>query len=299
MLFLFSLVTVIATWVLLMIGGVVNPMGASMACPDWYFIPTCNGELLPEMVGGVLYEHGHRLWASGVGILTLIQCVWIFAKGNELRRLRIAAFVSVFLVALQGTLGGVTVLLGLNAILSSLHLLTAMIFFCLLIYLTWNLTERNDRIASATTTSSALQLSFVLILLQILLGGVVRHLGAGMACGNDWVSCGPELWPSWHLGQLHMIHRILGYTVFVVLLWSNLKAFREAQQNHDKSGLYLSVLPAVLVVVQIALGLVTVATIRSVPVVAAHTAVAALLLAAQWVLVLKRQNPKKHEMRIA
>ena len=70
--FAFSILTVVSTWLLLVIGGLVNPMGASMACPDWYFFPTCNGELLPEMTGGVLYEHGHRLVASTVGLLTLL-----------------------------------------------------------------------------------------------------------------------------------------------------------------------------------------------------------------------------------
>src|SRR5580704_11003722 len=68
--FYFSLVTIFATWCLLIVGGLVNPMGASMACPDWYFFPTCNGELWPDMVGGVLYEHGHRLAASVVGYST-------------------------------------------------------------------------------------------------------------------------------------------------------------------------------------------------------------------------------------
>ena len=47
--FRLAFATTVATWILLLIGGLVNPMGASMACPDWYFIPTCNGELLPEM----------------------------------------------------------------------------------------------------------------------------------------------------------------------------------------------------------------------------------------------------------
>ncbi|HXW60363.1 MAG TPA: hypothetical protein VEK06_02380, partial [Myxococcota bacterium] len=71
-LFCLALLTLVATWILLIIGGLVNPMGASMACPDWYFFPTCNGQLLPPMKGGVLYEHGHRLVASLVGLFTLL-----------------------------------------------------------------------------------------------------------------------------------------------------------------------------------------------------------------------------------
>lgn len=287
MLFYFSMATVIATWLLLLIGGIVNPMGASLACPDWYFIPTCNGELLPEMVGGVLYEHGHRLWASAVGLMTLTQCVWIFTKGAQVQRLRKAALASVFLVAAQGTFGGVTVLLGLNAILSSLHLLTAMVFFCLLIYLAWNLAGHGEQAATVSLPDASLKLGFILVLAQILLGGAVRHFGAGMACGDDWMSCGPQFWPAWHLGQLHMLHRILGYCVAGVLLFSNVRAYLLATIMKDQTGRLLSVLPSGLVIVQIALGLLTVATVRSVPVVVAHTAIGALVLAAQFALVLR------------
>lgn len=285
MLYIFSLATIVATWMLLLIGGIVNPMGASLACPDWYFIPTCNGELLPEMTGGVLYEHGHRLWASAVGIMTLILCVWIFAKGAQTRALRSFAVASVVLVALQGTLGGVTVLLGLNAVLSSLHLLCAMVFLCLLIFIAWSLAAPSEQAPYASSYTLVLT-AFILILVQILLGGAVRHLGAGLACGDDWMSCGPSLWPSWHLGQIHMLHRLFGYFAGGVLIVSNIRTYSWAKE--------FALMPSVLLAVQIALGLFTVATVRSVPVVVAHTAVGALVLASQFILVLKasrRQNP--------
>jgi heme A synthase len=283
MLYIFSLITVVATWMLLLIGGIVNPMGASLACPDWYFIPTCNGELLPDMVGGVLYEHGHRLWASAVGVLTLLQCIWIFSKGKETRGLRSVALLSVVLVAIQGTLGGVTVLLGLNPLLSSLHLLTAMVFLCLLIFMSYKLSGASEREERASS-DSLVKVAFLLVLAQILLGGIVRHLGAGLACGDDWVSCGPQFWPSWNLGQLHMLHRLFGYFVGVVLIVSNFRAYAWAKE--------FAFVPSLLLLVQITLGLVTVATVRSVPVVAAHTAVGALLLAAQFVLVLRASRTR-------
>lgn len=284
MLYIFSIFTVFATWVLLLIGGIVNPMGASLACPDWYFIPTCNGELLPDMVGGVLYEHGHRLWASGVGILTLIQCIWIFAKGDKTRHVRIPAFLSVLLVAIQGTLGGITVLLGLNAWLSSLHLLTAMLFLCLLIFISFKLEQPTVK-AGRPSSDSPATVAFMLILVQILIGGVVRHLGAGLACGDDWLTCGPAFWPSWHLGQIHMVHRLFAFFVAAVVVVSN---FRSASWAGP-----FAFLPTGLLVVQIALGLLTVATVRSVPIVVAHTALGALVLASQFLLVLRashRQN---------
>jgi heme A synthase len=291
MLHIFSLITVVATWILLLIGGIVNPMGASLACPDWYFIPTCNGELLPAMVDGVLYEHGHRLWASAVGLLTLVQCGWIFAKGKETRDLRFSAILSVVLVAVQGTLGGVTVLLGLNALLSSLHLLTAMLFLCVLIFISFKLIAPKIEFKMKGPDSLA-TIAFVLILVQILLGGAVRHLGAGLACGDDWMSCGPQFWPASHLAQLHMTHRLFGYFVAAIVVVSNLRSASWAG--------VIAYVPTGLLVVQVALGLLTVATVRSVPVVVAHTAIGALVLAAQFLIVLKassRQNQRLSAQR--
>ena len=273
----FSWVLIFLTWVLLWIGGLVNPMGASLACPDWYFFPTCNGELLPAMTGGVLFEHGHRLWASMVGALTVLFSIVIWRTQQD-RLLRGLSVLGVIAVALQGTLGGLTVLMGLNAVLSTMHLVVAMSFFCLLIYMALRLSNALNGKLNRYFLSA-----FVLTFVQILLGGLIRHVGAGMACGNDWLSCGPEFWPAWHLGQLHMLHRLLGYTVLVVIGWTSVK---QAGQT------LWAIAPMVLVCVQVILGLWTVGSMRAPYVVAMHTAIGALTLASLWVLMLTVQ-PRK------
>lgn len=270
-LFNFSCVLIFLTWVLLWIGGLVNPMGASLACPDWYFVPTCNGELLPAMTGGVLYEHGHRLWASMVGICTVILAVGIWRTQKD-RVLRGLSLVAVLGVALQGALGGVTVLLGLNAVLSTMHLIVAMSFFCLLIYMSLRMGNALEQ-----PIDKIFLTAFALTFVQILLGGLIRHVGAGMACGDDWLSCGPVFWPSWHLGQLHMLHRLVGYTLAVVIGWACVKQFQKTS---------LAWVPLILVIIQVILGLWTVGSMRSPYVVAMHTAIGALTLGSLWVLAL-------------
>ncbi len=267
----FSWLVVVCTWILLVIGGLVNPMGASLACPDWYFVPTCNGELFPEMKGGVLYEHGHRLWASLVGILTLALAIMIWRNVKTDRVTRIGGIVAVLAVALQGTFGGLTVLVGLSPTLSTIHLCLAMAFFCLLIYLALRLGSDQRISRGYTGFLHAFYLTFV----QILLGGLIRHVGAGMACGNDWLSCGPEFWPSWGLGQLHMVHRLVGYALLMVIGWVSIKQLKVTRW---------AIVPLGLVMFQVLLGLVTVATLRHAHVVAMHTAIGALTLASLWVL---------------
>ncbi len=279
MVFYFSLLTVLATWILLIIGGLVNPMGASMACPDWYFFPTCNGQLLPDMVGGVLYEHGHRLVASSVGILVVILTFLCWRSKLVDRLTKRLSLAALLLVVIQGTLGGITVLVNLSALISTLHLVCAMVFFALLVAISFRLSPSYKPMPVFEKSQWAMLVAIILTLGQLVYGGVVRHMGAGLACGEDLIGCGPELWPSWFYGQLHMGHRILGYVIFFVVLYAGLKSRNYAKAQGDKLLSLLAIVPILITFCQIALGLMAIYTVRSPAVVAMHTGFGALLLA--------------------
>lgn len=287
--FYFAVFTTLMTFVLLLIGGVVNPMGASMACPDWYFVPTCNGEMLPEMKGGVLFEHGHRLWASTVGLLTLILCALVW-KSAVSARLKMGGLLALFLVVVQGIMGGVTVLLGLNYIISTLHLLIGIGFFSLLVLLSLQLSPlRQSRLWTSPSLSGWYGLTLAVAVIQLCLGGLVRHKGAILACGNDLIACGDGFWPTWELGKLHMLHRFVGYLLAGLIFNISISGFKKA----PKSLRYLCALPFGLVVVQIALGITAVATLRSVPIVVAHTGVGALIIAVLFIQYVVAANQLK------
>src|SRR3954468_13871861 len=93
-----------ATFILLVIGGTVNPTGSSLACPEPTIV--CDGQLFPPMVGGVLYEHGHRLAAMTVGLLQIALTVMLFSRRRSMRRL---AVILLGMVIAQGLLGAITV----------------------------------------------------------------------------------------------------------------------------------------------------------------------------------------------
>ena len=291
--FYFSLLAVFSTWLLLIIGGLVNPMGASMACPDWYFFPTCNGELLPDMSGGVLYEHGHRLVATLVGIFTLILTLLCW-RNDQIDRLtkRLSLF-ALLLVIVQGTLGGITVLLNLSAIVSTLHLTCAMVFFSLLIGISFRLTPNFRPMRLFEKSQWGMLIAISLTLIQLVYGGIVRHMGAGLACGDDLIGCGPSLWPSWFYGQLHMGHRILGYAIFFVVLYAAVKSRKLAFMKQDKFLAMLSLLPVIITFCQIGLGLLAIYTIRSAAILALHTGFGALLLASLLTVYLLQLQPSK------
>src|SRR6266550_6003686 len=108
----FALLTAFATLALICFGGLVTSHGAGMAVPDW---PNTFGQNLfffpaSKWVGGIFYEHTHRLVASGVGFLTTILAVWLWMRESRrwLRWLGVIAFLG---VVLQGVLGGLRVVL--------------------------------------------------------------------------------------------------------------------------------------------------------------------------------------------
>jgi len=108
----FAVFTALATLILIGIGGLVTSHEAGLSVPDWPTTYGYNMFLFPPSywMGGILYEHTHRLFASFVGLLTTILAVWLWIK--EPRRwvqwLGVAAF---FGVVLQGVLGGLRVTL--------------------------------------------------------------------------------------------------------------------------------------------------------------------------------------------
>lgn len=288
-LYYFALFTTLMTFILLLIGGIVNPMGASMACPDWYFVPTCNGELLPEMTGGVLFEHGHRLWASSVGFLTIILAISLW-RSTHAKALKMCGLWALALVIIQGIMGGVTVLLGLNFVLSSLHLLTGIGFFCLLLIITLKLSPlKTSSLWTSLSMKKWYKSALHVAVLQIALGALVRHKGAILACGNDLIGCGDSFWPAWDLGKLHMTHRFIAYVLFALIMKISLSGYDKAPAKMR----FWTLVPFILVLLQIALGMGAIASLRATSIVVLHTGIGALIAAILVVQVVVVRNAAK------
>src|SRR5436309_1267472 len=103
----FALLTALATLCLIAIGGLVTSHDAGMAVPDWPTTYGYNMFFFPfsYWVGGIFYEHSHRLFASFVGLLTTILAAWLWVKESR-RWLRWMGVLAFFAVVLQGLLGG-------------------------------------------------------------------------------------------------------------------------------------------------------------------------------------------------
>src|SRR5437667_7843025 len=172
-----AVITAGATLLLIFVGGLVTNTGSALAVPDWPTTFGYNMFLYPwsAMVGGVFYEHSHRLIGSVVGLLTLALAAALWRRGGRLRTLGLVAAVA---VAVQGLLGGLRVVL-LQDVLAIVHGCLAQIFFALLAVIVL-LTSRHARAPLAPIAPSTRSLAIaaaVVAYAQIVLGALVTHAG--------------------------------------------------------------------------------------------------------------------------
>ncbi len=282
---------ILAGLVILLIaaGALVKSKEAGLSVPDW---PLSYGSLNPPgwwHLDAIRAEHGHRLFAGTVALLTVVLAVWLSRSERRPGVRRLGGF-AVAAVLAQALLGGLTVLLFLPPAVSISHAALAELFLCLVASIAvvtspryWGGDEAPEeevaplrRLAFATTG---------LIYLQILLGALVRHNGAGLAIPDFPLAFG-RLVPAhfdWKIG-LHYSHRIGALLVLILLTWTVVRVFRH---HADLGALTRPALAmALLVVAQISLGGAVVLTGRTVWVNTLHVATGASLLAASLVLSL-------------
>lgn len=164
------------TALLIFAGGLVTSTGSGLSVPDW---PLSYGSLFPPMIGGIRFEHTHRLIAGTVALLTfgLALFVWFKEKRPAVRWTGVAAFGAVLLQAL---LGGLTVIFLLPAWISVFHACLAQTFFCIVASVAL-MTSREwiERPAVESDVARSLQRLLVVttafIYLQLIAGAVVRH----------------------------------------------------------------------------------------------------------------------------
>ena len=277
-----------ATLVLLAAGASVTSTGSGLAVPDW---PLSFGQFFPPMVGGVLFEHGHRMIAGVVLVLTTILTVWIFREEKRVWVKRVAGFALIALVA-QALLGGLTVLFKLPTPISVSHAGLAQIFFCLTIGIAmftsprWRSPGQSRQTADATTLRRLALATTLVIYIQILVGAVMRHMGAGLAIPDFPLSYGGLFPPYFSTPILiHFAHRVGALAVTVVVIWLGVRVVRDHREDT------LLVRPAIVLMsalgVQVFLGALTIWTRRAVIPTTAHVAVGAVVLAASLVLTLR------------
>jgi cytochrome c oxidase assembly protein subunit 15 len=174
----FARATVAATFLLIIAGGLVTSRDAGLAVPDW---PLSFGTLNPPnwwRIDNVRTEHGHRLIAGSVAVLTL-ALTWVVRRSAAAARIQRLTMLAAGLVLFQALLGGLRVL-HLSLDLAMVHALTAQLFLCVVVGVaTLASPSWPDASAEPCTARDMHRGSwlFVLVLLQLVIGIFVRHYG--------------------------------------------------------------------------------------------------------------------------
>ncbi len=256
---LFAVLTTLLSFILIIAGGLVTSTGSGLAVPDW---PLSYGTLFPPMVGGIRFEHSHRMIAAAVGMLTLILTLWVLAveKRQWVRRLALGCF---GLIVLQGILGGLTVLWQLPPSVSVLHACLGQTFFAAICILARVLSPEweNRTVAQSDQPSSGLyrlSLSTACVVYgQLILGAAMRHAG--------WLP---------HLLMAHLAGAAASFFLVAMTAHTVSRRYRE-DPFFSRPARRL----ALLLLLQVGLGIATFFSGHSVFFATAHVAVGALLLA--------------------
>jgi len=288
----FAVFVAAATLMLIVAGALVTSNDAGLSVPDW---PTSFGSLykIPRMVGGVRYEHTHRMIAELVGFCMIILAIWIW-RADRRRWLKGLAIGGLGTVIIQGILGGITVRHFLPPAVSSAHAAVAQTFFCIAVCIAmftgprWieevpqvEIDQRKPKLFTLAV------LSIVLLYVQLLLGAMFRHHGM------SW-------WP-------HVVHAAL---VAIALTWTAARALTIYSKIEAIRRPAVTIL--FLLITQLCLGFLALLTrvqwghdavqpeLPMVMSTVAHVAVGALLLATTVILAIQvwRHVPMVFEERV-
>jgi heme a synthase len=286
------------TVLLVLAGSLVTSTDSGLSVPDW---PTTYGWSLftfppSKWVGGILYEHGHRLIASGVGVLTIVLAVWLWAAEPR-RYVRWLGVAALGAVIAQGVLGGLTVLFFLPPPISIAHAGLAEIFLGITVAIALVTSPRWEGAAAPTSAHAtpfvddavlrrAATATSLLIYAQILIGATMRHTGAGLAIPDFPLMFGRLLPDHWDAGiAINFAHRVGALVVTLAIaataahVWHHHPGRRELRRP--------AALLVALVLVQVTLGALTILTRRNVWINSVHVVCGALVWATSLVLTLR------------
>jgi len=281
-----------STVLLIVAGGLVTSTGSGLSVPDW---PTSYGWSmftfpLKNMVGGIFYEHGHRLIASSVGFFTIGLAFWLW-RAEPRRWVRGLGYAALGAVILQGVLGGITVLFFLPTAISAAHAGLAQIFFCLTVAIAlvtspgWYTRPRQDWIDDRLLRRASIATTAI-VYTQILIGATMRHSNAGLAIPDFPLVFGGLLPPHWTPQiAIHYAHRVGALIVTIAVAATSGYVWRHYHSRKELRRPATTL--AALVVVQILLGGSIIWTQKNIAVNTAHVITGALVLATSLVLTLR------------
>ena len=295
--------TAFATLLLICSGGMVTSKGVGLAVPDWPTTFGYNMFLFPvsKWIGGVLFEHTHRLIASTVGFLTIVLAIWLW-RTEERPTVKTLGLIAVAAVILQGILGGLRVTM-LKDQIGIFHACLAQAFVGLIVLIaivttnSWRSLAPDVDLRKIAPIKTLAIATTIAIYLQLALGATMRHQhkdlaildfptangawipdtsAATLAKINAWRDAralsdvdAVQIW-------LQMAHRFLAVLIGIAVIAFCIRVVKDA--SHMTALRRLSIWWVVLFFLQFTLGAWTIWSNKAADVATTHVAVGAIML---------------------
>ena len=308
----FSILTVLFTLGLIFLGALVKSFEVGLSVPDW---PTTYGYQMfafpwSDMVGGIFYEHSHRMVATFVGAMTLGLTIWLKISETRLN-IKKLGYLALILVIAQGLLGGLTVMFFLPTVVSMIHGITAQTFLLIVILIAYALSKeytKNNRKSDSNRT--IVMVLFFAVYIQLILGAWMRHTESGLAIydfptiAGTWLPIFNEKMLSaindWRFDMdytdasmaqvyIHFFHRVGACVVFVLTI---LMSYRLHLNRHEYSiKIQLNVFAIIVFVcLQILLGALTIWTAKGPIITSVHVMNGAIVMGLCFILFLRMSD---------
>lgn len=299
---------------LIFVGGMVKSTNAGLSVPDW---PNTYGHFmftfpLDRMIGGVFWEHSHRMIASVVGAMTVALTIWIYVSDSRIWVRRVGLWASIAVVV-QGIFGGLTVLLYLPAWTSTIHGTLAQVYLGMVLLIALATSRRwveyqADRdvdVGSVSLLRRRSSLFVGVILMQLLVGAIMRHIEAGLVIPDfptmfgSWLppfsaeaiaSANAELAANGYLAKarlpeaelqhmvMHVLHRLGALVVTIIAAMLAIGIARNPVVWSDRSVKWGTIGSVMLLIGQVTLGILTIYSGRNPTITTFHVLGGALLL---------------------
>lgn len=308
----FSKLTVLATLFLIFVGALVKSFEVGLSVPDW---PTTYGFQMfafpwSDMVGGIFYEHNHRMLATLVGLMTLILGIWLGLSGASTNTKKLG-YLAIILVIIQGLLGGLTVMFFLPTAISMIHGITAQTFLLIIILIAYSLSiEFSNRNRTPDSHRAIVMSLLIAVYTQLILGAWMRHTESGLAIydfpsmAGQWLPILNEKvlttindwrfdmdYPDVSLKQvyIHFLHRLgaVGICVLTIIMGYRLHKNRDVYSKKIHLNIFAIY---IFVLLQILLGAMTIWTAKGPYITSFHVLNGATVMGLCFILFLRMSD---------
>ena len=266
---------------LIVLGAFVRAMDAGLACPDW---PLCFGAVIPDFQIQVYLEFLHRVLAGIIAIACFYLNYKIIKNPKVSTSIKNICWLSWTILLAQIIMGGLTVTLQLDSYIVAAHLMLAMLFLMSLLWIYFYISDVQKNKVSVTTKLFS-KLSFLVIFLQIFIGGLVASHYAALVC-TEFPLCHGKIAPTFSgIIGLQVIHRLWAYLVTLVILGFCFYVYKNSKKYMNILG--DAKLLALFTVIQVFIGISNIIFKTPPLLTITHSLFAVLLLMTSWRIIYK------------